>query len=116
MTKEQHIETTTLPTIEELLSYPYEVKRERKEKQMKRLINHLYNAAAEGKRKIFVEETNLDCCNFSCLHIKNYTVTRGYIVPMMKMIIAKYKLTAIGQNGSISLPNKSEAGDNASEQ
>lgn len=52
MTKEQHIETTTLPTIEELLSYPYELKRERKEKQLKRLINHLYNAAAEGKRKI----------------------------------------------------------------
>lgn len=47
MTKEQHIETTTLPTIEELLSYPYEVKRERKKKQMKRLINHLYNAAAK---------------------------------------------------------------------
>ena len=77
MTKEEHIKTTTLPTIEELLSYPHEVKRERKEKQMKRLINHLYNAAAEGKRKIFVEETNLDCCNFNCLYIKNYSVTRG---------------------------------------
>lgn len=77
MTKEQHIETTTLPTIEELLSYPYEVKRERKKKQMKRLINHLYYAAAEGKRKIFVEETDLDCCNLAYLRIENYTVTKG---------------------------------------
>ena len=32
---------------------------------------------AEGKRKIFVEETNLDCCNLSYLHIDNYTVTKG---------------------------------------
>ena len=77
MTKEQHIETTTLPTTEELLSYPYEVKRERKKKQMKRLINHLYNAAAEGKRKIFVGETDLDCCNLAYLRIENYTVTKG---------------------------------------
>ena len=77
MTKEQHIETTTLPTIEELLSYRYELKRERKKKQLKRLINHLYNAAAEGKRKIFVEETDLDCCNLSYLRIENYTVTKG---------------------------------------
>ena len=77
MTREQHIETTTLPAIEELLSYPYEVKRERKKKQMKRLINHLYNAAAEGKRKIFVGETDLDCCNLAYLRIENYTVTKG---------------------------------------
>lgn len=77
MTKEQHIEATTLPTIEELLSYPYEVKRAREKEQLKRLINHLYHAAAEGKRKIFVEETNLDCCNLAYLHIENYTVTKG---------------------------------------
>ena len=69
MTREQHIETTTLPTIEELLSYRYELKRERKKKQMKRLINHLYNAAAEGKRKIFVGETDLDCAIFLSIYL-----------------------------------------------
>ena len=36
MTKEQHLETTTLPTVEELLSYRYELKRERKEKTIKK--------------------------------------------------------------------------------